>query len=101
MSCRLCQKRFDIIHSTEERQKESSVGSGRVEGGSLAGKKSAGSCRAFSRLRERCLYPCGDPRVLFGSFGVTECEVIGISNLHPQLVFCSVSVGRICLAKMT
>jgi hypothetical protein len=84
MSCRLRQKCFDFIHSTEERQKESSVGSGRVEGGSLAGKESA---RVLSNIFSRVArtLPISVRRSsgsLFGSFGVTECEVISISNLH-------------------
>jgi len=63
-----------------------------VEGGSLAGKESA---RVLSNIFSRVArtLPISVRRSsgsLFGWFGVTECEVIGISNLHTlSLVFCA------------
>jgi len=82
-----CARGAEIIHSTEEREKESSVGSGIVDGGSLAGKESA---RVLSNIFSRVArtLPISVRRSsgsLAGSAEVMARGVIGVSTLRTQV----------------
>lgn len=79
-----CEMLKRLFHSAEIRQKESSVGSGRVDGGSLAGKESA---RVLSNIFSRVARasPASVERSSgsrVGSVEITGFAVLSVSTLH-------------------